>query len=90
MAGAHGGTPLRISVLDHLSWAPYSEWGNDRSTQQLSLLLLLRPALHWEGRSGDELSASANEIAERQIFITGHQSFQRIGGRFILTDEVDW
>jgi len=28
-----------------------------------SLLLLLRPALHWEGRSGDELSACADEIA---------------------------
>ncbi len=31
--------------------------------QRLSLLLLLRPALHWEGRSGDELSACADEIA---------------------------
>jgi len=29
----------------------------------LSLLLLLRPALHWEGRSGDGLSAYIDDVA---------------------------
>lgn len=31
--------------------------------QPASLLLLLRPALHWKERSGDELSEHVNHVA---------------------------
>src|SRR6185312_4614130 len=68
------------------SLAEFFGWfEDDQKSQQPSLLLLLRPALRVEGRSGDGLPRSSHLVSE-QVPETGHRSFPcgRIGGRFLL------
>src|SRR4029079_6528923 len=50
--------------------------------EPVSPLLLLRPALHWEGRSGDGLSACCDDVALKTRFLKPAINPRRIGGRF--------
>src|SRR6185369_7113058 len=53
--------------------------------KQLSPLLLLRPALRWEGRSGDGLSACIDHVAPKTGFLKPAINPRRIGGRFFIS-----
>ncbi len=55
--------PLREIDLDGRTIERLFCLSSRHEPKLLSLLLLLRPALHWEGRSGDGLSACDDDVA---------------------------